>query len=330
MRVAVACAAAAVVAAVAATALVGGTSVGAAPAHARIESVLGCGADAQTVLPLAGRALTATDLGGTAVPEGVTWTTPSCTVVPAMSAALVAAPTSAASASLAGSPVSAASASLNWAGYHAARVGAVSSITAQWVVPSPGRTPGTRTTYSSAWVGIGGFVRTTLVQAGSESDATCASLILVCAKRGTSVYLWFEIYPDEYIVKITNLHVSIGDRVSSTVSYSRGVATFVVCNQTQRRCANIKQRPSVAPSADVEWIAERPTVNGQLPQLADFGRVTFNRPTFVVGRTTRAANAGGTIDMYSCRRVRMAHTNGYSTRSASFSVDWTAYGNYGC
>jgi hypothetical protein len=307
MRVAIGC-----VALAAAAALVGGPAVGAARANATAVDLTGCGPAAQTVLPLAGHVLSAADLHVPALPPGVTWTRPVCAAEPVAS------------------HQSGTALALNWAGYHAANFGAVASVTAHWVVPDPGRTPGTRTTYSNAWVGIGGTGHSTLVQAGSESDATCVSLVLLCAKRSTTEYLWYEIYPDEFVIRITNLSARIGDTVSSTVSYSRGVATFVVCNQTLRRCVNITQRPSVAPSADAEWIVERPTVGGVLPQLADFGSVTFTRPTFTVSRTTRAANAGSTIDMVSCRRAPMAHTNAYSTRSASFRVDWTGYGKYGC
>jgi hypothetical protein len=155
-------------------------------------------------------------------------------------------------------------------------------------------------------------------------------LLVLCARRSTSEYLWFEIFPDEFVERITNLAARVGDTVSATVSYSGGVATFVVCNRTLRRCVNVRQRPSIAPSADAEWIVERPTVNGVLPQLANFGTVTFGKPTFTVSRTTRGANVGSTIDMVSCRHAPMAHTNSYSTRSSSFTVSWSGYGNYGC
>lgn len=180
-------------------------------------------------------------------------------------------------------------------------------------------------------MGLGGFHNTTLVQAGSESEAYCTVVLGFCSARHIRVYLWYEIYPDVIEVPITSLTAAPGDFVTSTVGYGNGVATFVVCNKTRGQCATVHRKPSRAPSGDAEWVVERPSSNGRVSMLADFGSVIIGRPRYTDTRgITRAANAGSTIDMYSCRGAHLAHTWPYSTTSIRFTVTWLGYGSVGC
>jgi hypothetical protein len=222
-------------------------------------------------------------------------------------------------------------ASQNWSGYHVAPSVPARSVYAEWRVPNPGAAPGTTPTRASVWAGIGGFQGTTLVQAGSESEAYCDVLLIFCSAQHVRTYLWYEIYPDVIELPITSVPVAPGDFVSSTVSYSNGVATFVVCNRTRGRCATVHRRPSGPPSGDAEWVVERPTADGQVSMLADFGSVLIGRPRYTDARgVTRYAGVGETIDMYSCFGAPLAHTSPYSPRSLRFAVTWQGYGSVGC
>jgi hypothetical protein len=125
------------------------------------------------------------------------------------------------------------------------------------------------TEYSSTWVGLDGYNNgPDIVQAGTESDATCAN----GATTGT-YYPWFEWYPG-YETQITNLAISPGDIIGAQVDLSTATSGGVfVTNETTNQYAAIG---IIAPSGtsfvgnSAEWIVERPEIGKTLSTLQNY------------------------------------------------------------
>lgn len=142
----------------------------------------------------------------------------------------------------------------------------VTEARASWIVPNAFAT--STDTYSSAWIGIGGFQPDkTLIQTGTEHDYV----------NGRDFYsAWYEILPDQAI-RIEEMNISPGDVIAASIK--------LVNQQTNEWRVEIKditknQEFSInlnynSSKITAEWIVERPTVNNQISSLANFGTVTF-------------------------------------------------------
>ena len=193
-------------------------------------------------------------------------------------------------ASLAGAPAAFADStqSSNWAGYAVHRSGVhFTRVAGTWTQPKATCTRG-QSTYSSMWVGVGGYDLSSqaLEQIGTESN---------CDARGRPVYAaWYELVPAPSIpIRMTILP---GDRISAAVVAQGTEVTLQLTNAT--RHVRVTRRVTV-PEPDLtsaEWIAEAPSScspSGRctgLP-LANFGSVSFARAA-----ATGDAHAGTIAD----------------------------------
>lgn len=161
----------------------------------------------------------------------------------------------------------------NWSGYQSS---AQHYLTASmnWVVPTATATPDTTRT-SSIWPGVGSGDSTsdTLVQAGTEQDDQCIGD--VC---DPAYYAWFELYPQEYQQKISDLVISPGDSMTAIVEYTPDATTpaadFEVWDNTTGQAYDIEQDitgTNPESGATAEWIVERSAIGDVYPQLTDFG-----------------------------------------------------------
>lgn len=153
-------------------------------------------------------------------------------------------------------------ASSNWSGY-AITGGPYTSITGQWTVPTVTKTKGN--TYSSTWIGIDGFNNSSLIQTGTEQDASGS---------GTSYYAWWEILP----AAETTLPnpVSPGDAMSASIQEtSPGQWTISLTDQTKGWTATEVENYS-GPGTSAEWIEEAPTIGGHVATLANYGQTAFD------------------------------------------------------
>src|SRR5438309_2124125 len=125
---------------------------------------------------------------------------------------------------LAGAPAALADStqSTNWAGY-AVHGGGVSyrSVEGTWTEPSASCVRGA-STYSSYWVGIGGYSATSqaLEQIGTEVDCS--------AGGGMSSTAWYEMVPAPSTP--VRLGVRPGDVMQASVTISASTATLVLNN----------------------------------------------------------------------------------------------------
>jgi hypothetical protein len=124
--------------------------------------------------------------------------------------------------------------------------------------------------HASFWVGIDGWGSNDVLQVGTE-------LALICGS-GTYNYFWIEWFdtinknPE---IQITNLPVGPGDladaevwleTIGGTISY-----TLLAFSGTQYVALSLSPPPGVTLVGNsVEWIAERPQINGVLANLTNF------------------------------------------------------------
>jgi hypothetical protein len=174
--------------------------------------------------------------------------------------------------------------SANWAGYAVHRAGAsFTKVIGTWTQPHATCTSG-QPTYSSAWVGIGGYSASSqaLEQIGTEADCTAAGRAVSSA--------WYELVPAaSSAIKLT---VNAGDRVRAGVSVTGQKVTVSLDDLTRHRSFTKTLHAAAVDTGSAEWILEAPSVcQGQstcqtLP-LADFGSTGFSsaRATTTAGHT---------------------------------------------
>jgi hypothetical protein len=157
-----------------------------------------------------------------------------------------------------------------WSGYIVAseiqnRSPVVSSVSASWTVPEIKLSE--NNTFSSVWVGIGGYGEDTLIQTGTEQE---------CINGKFVYYAWYELVPDS-LVHIPNIHVQAGDAVTASISLiNENTNTWSIeiadITRNQRFQTTVVYNSS---RWSAECIVERPKVNGALSTLVDFGNVTL-------------------------------------------------------
>ena len=177
-------------------------------------------------------------------------------------------------ASLAGAPAAFADStqSSNWAGYAVHRSGVhFTRVAGTWTQPQATCTRG-QSTYSSMWVGVGGYDLSSqaLEQIGTESDCTASGRAVSDA--------WYELVPAaSHPIKLT---VRPGDRVRAAVTVTGNEVTVTLSDLTRHRSFTKRLHPAVVDTTSAEWILEAPSVCSSswschtLP-LADFGSAGF-------------------------------------------------------
>jgi hypothetical protein len=214
--------------------------------------------------------------------------------------------------------------STNWSGYAiSASSGSVTNVKGSWIVPAvqSGTPAGS---YSSFWVGIDGYISTTVEQIGTDSDMTSS---------GPSYYAWFEFYPHPaYYVPIT---VHAGDTISAEVSYSGKSFTVKITDVTTGVSWSTSSKANQAKRSSAEWIAEAPYSGGVLP-LTNFGTVDFGHQYTSVSGTCYATIGGimGGIGAFSSIPITMVTSSGnvkaypspLSSGGDSFTITWASAG----
>jgi hypothetical protein len=195
---------------------------------------------------------------------------------------------------------------MNWSGYAvvdgANPFQSGTTVYGEWVVPVAQQAAGSCTgawSYSSAWVGIDGFTSSDVLQAGIEVDA-------LCSNNSTMAFYsaWYEWYPDVE-TRITNLPIAPGNIIGVEVwntSPTQGNAYIV--NYTTQQSVSLAFNAPAGTSLvgdSVEWIVERPEVNGSFADLTHYVAEPFN--------FCHAAAGAGT------------YTPGSSPSGTAFSID---------
>jgi hypothetical protein len=178
-------------------------------------------------------------------------------------------------ASTAGAATGDLSLSSNWAGYAVTGTEANGSptsfsvVSGSWTQPIASCTGAP--TWSSFWVGLGGFDETSqaLEQIGTDSD---------CDASGRPVYyVWYELVPEPPVQ--VRLKLSPGDRVSAVVVVHGTSVILRLRNLTRNTVFTRHSTVSTTDVTSAEWIAEAPS-NCDGPScdvlpLTNFGTVSF-------------------------------------------------------
>jgi Peptidase A4 family len=184
--------------------------------------------------------------------------------------------------------------SSNWAGYAVHRSGITfTKVVGAWRQPSAACTPGTPT-YSSVWVGLGGYSETSnaLEQIGSEVD---------CSARGKLVSsAWYELVPAPS--RTIRMKVQPGDELSASVIVLGHRVRLELSDLTRRTSFTRSVHASIVDVSSADWIVEAPSEcsgsgSCQTLALANFGSATFNRASAALntGRAGSISNRGWNV-----------------------------------
>ena len=174
--------------------------------------------------------------------------------------------------------------STNWAGYAVHRDGvSFHRVSATWIQPSASCTGG-QPSYSSAWVGLGGYSPTSdaLEQIGTELDCTASG------KMASSA--WYELVPAPS--KPISLAVQPGDVMHASVTVTGHRVVVELDNLTSHHSFRKTLHTAAIDVSSAEWIVEAPSecisqYSCQALPLANFGSISFASASVVTvgGRT---------------------------------------------
>jgi len=214
--------------------------------------------------------------------------------------------------------------SLDWAGYAVSSnnlfpLPTVVGVSGSWTVPKVQTS--VVDSFSAAWIGIGGQMDSTLIQAGSEQDSI----------SGQTVYsLWYELLPANSIT-IPNVKVLPGDQITASIQLvDPNTNTWLVnladltagtCFSQNCTSQNLNYNSS---RLTAEWIIERPTVNNQIASLSNFGTITFTNISATVGNKVGTINTFSNyqIIMQDRQNTQLVTVSNPSRNGTSFTVNY--------
>lgn len=179
--------------------------------------------------------------------------------------------------------------SSNWSGYAVHRAGVkFRRVTASWTEPAA-VCPNGQDTYSSFWVGLGGFNTnaTGLEQTGTELDCTASGQQRISA--------WYELVPAPS--RPISMTVRAGDELSASVTVLGHRVTFRLLDHTRGESFSKQLTSSSIDVTAADWIAEAPSTCDatgacQTLPLADYGSAHFTS----AGAQTITGHAGTISD----------------------------------
>jgi hypothetical protein len=192
----------------------------------------------------------------------------------------------------AASAAAAHSTSSNWAGYAIKKAGTrFRHVSGTWVQPTVDCSARAGT-FSSIWVGLGGYSRTSqaLEQIGTEAD---------CSRSGRATYsTWYELVPDT--AHGANIGVRPGDTMHAGAAVSGRRVTLTIKNLTRGTSFTKVLNARVVDTTSAEWIVEAPSLcsvdtsdsSCATTALAPFGTTTFSAASAV----STTGHAGGVGD----------------------------------
>jgi hypothetical protein len=198
----------------------------------------------------------------------------------------------------------------NWSGLeaHTKTTHQYSAVTAVWDVPPiPLVSSDGAIDYSAFWVGLDGDSTSDLVQAGTEQNA-----VEFFGTVLASYYAWSELLPNQptenFVFDVDagdemNVEVWIGTG-SGSPNPNGGLASFRIIDETQEIEARFDTSLDGTKynGTEAEWIMERPTVSGSLPELAAYVVANMTDATVLNAKTgkwdTSGTEATRNISMY--------------------------------
>lgn len=210
--------------------------------------------------------------------------------------------------------------SLDWGGYVVVSNFAnpqpmVVGVSGSWIVPQVNVSQ--KDTFSSVWIGIGGYTDETLIQIGTAHNSINDS---------AAYSVWYELLP-HYSATITTMDVSPGDKIAASITLvdaTKNEWSLEIVDATKGQ--SFSQNFFYASSRlSAEWIVEKPTVNNILSSLADFGSVTITD-----AKVTMNTNAGTISDfpfsqftIYDRQNRELVTVSSLISNGSSFTVKYS-------
>jgi hypothetical protein len=204
----------------------------------------------------------------------------------------------------------------HWAGYIVSlsienRSQGVSSINASWIVPEVQFSE--NNTFSSVWVGVGGYGEKTLIQAGTEQH---------CSNGKIEYFAWYELLP-AYIVRTPNFEVHPGDTVVVSINLlNQDQSTWQITIDNLSNGDHFEKPTFFYDSSQksAEWIVERPTVENVISNLANFGNVTLTNCTATINGVN-----GSIKDFIYAPAIMVDSTDNPLTSTSTLSGDGSSF-----
>jgi len=195
-------------------------------------------------------------------------------------------------------------ASLNWSGFAVVDANkpfaSGTTVFGEYIVPIAQQAFGTCNggwDYSAEWVGLDGVMSNDVLQAGIEDDAFCSG-----SSKKTFYKSWFEWFPNPSF-RIKNLVIKPGNVVGVAVwNTSPTQANALIIDYTTQKAVSVAfnaPNGTVLTGDSVEWIVERPEVNGTLATLTNYVADPFNFCEAAVGAAAYGPGASPTGATYS-------------------------------
>jgi hypothetical protein len=179
--------------------------------------------------------------------------------------------------------------SSNWAGYAAHRSGVrFRTVSGAWIQPNASCTAG-RATYSSVWVGLGGYSISSpaLEQIGTELDCTTSGRVVSNA--------WYELVPAAS--HTTSLTVAPGDHMRASVTVTGNRVRLSITDLTRHRSFARTLRDTLLDKTSAEWIVEAPSACSTSADCRTLPLANFGSTTLAGARAvTTSGHAGSVAD----------------------------------
>ncbi len=209
----------------------------------------------------------------------------------------------------------------NWSGYVLqGPAGTYDLVEGKWYIPAvkpeqdnQNTACCSKTVYSSFWIGLNGYGSPSpLVQDGTQQEVTdyfvnvCIPDTSICVGEHYDVYsyvAWTEIFPLQPEENISGFVVNPGDEIYSELWLANsggnpspeginGIFYFEDLTRSEYTLFSQPLGDTFEEGSTAEWVMERPTVNGSLPDLADYGVATMY--------DANALNSAGSWVCYDC------------------------------
>jgi hypothetical protein len=204
----------------------------------------------------------------------------------------------------------------HWAGYLVSldiqnRSQGVSGISASWIVPEVQFSE--NNTFSSVWVGVGGYGEESLIQAGTEQH---------CFNGKIEYFAWYELLP-AYIVRTQSVNVQPGDTVVVSINLlNQDQSTWQITIDNLSNGNHFEKTNIFYDSSQqsAEWIVERPTVENVISNLANFGNVTLTNCTATINGVN-----GSIKDFIYAPTIMVDSANNPLTSTSALSGDGSSF-----
>lgn len=191
----------------------------------------------------------------------------------------------------------------------------VTYVTGSWTVPSVSATE--NDTYSSVWVGVGGYGEKTLIQTGTAQQSV---------KGVIEYYAWYELLPN-LAVRLPKFKISPGDTMTAAITlvdsdsnmWNLEIRDLTTGDSFSDDFAYNSSRLSS------EWVVEAPSLEGQTQTLANFGEVTFTSCSATIANTTGPVSnfPSYRLIMYDSQDVQLVTVSGFDSKGSSFNVTYS-------